>query len=224
MTEIIRLENAVKMAAGDRRALSGVSMRIQEKERVEIYGAPGSGKTTLLKIITGMEKPNDGNVFVLGRPVHEMDADTAAKFRNRNFGILPRDPAFLPGLSVLENVALPLAIRGVGAAQRKKAAMAALKLLEIAYAAQARPARLSGYELQLASLARACAAQPKILLLNEMTAGLSEKETAGILDILNKIIDSGNYTLISFTGTKNSGLSVERKFTLDHGKLQEDIL
>ena len=119
MSEIIRLENVIKMLAGNRRAINGVSLTIQAKERVAIHGASGSGKTTLARLIAGMERPSSGRVFVLDKAVHDMDADTAAVFRSRHIGLIARHPAFMENLTVLENVALPLMIRGIPPAQRE---------------------------------------------------------------------------------------------------------
>jgi ABC-type lipoprotein export system ATPase subunit len=131
MSEVIRLENAVKMYDNGIRAVNDISLSISEGECVVISGPSGSGKTTLARLIAGMETPSSGEVIVLDRPVHQMTPDAAAVFRNINIGILRKDPEFLDTLTVLENVAMPLALRGAAAAQRIREAKEQLKTLDL---------------------------------------------------------------------------------------------
>ena len=223
MKEIIRLENVVKMYPGGQRAINGVTMSICKKERILICGAPGSGKTTLARLIAGMETPSDGRIVVMEKPVHEMDADAASEFRNRNFGILQRNPAFMEHMTVLENVALPLAARGVTITEREKAAGEQLKTLGLFYAKNACPAQLSGFERQMASIARALVANPKILLMDDMTAGLSSKEKDQVIGIIHAIWQFGHYTIVCFTGDMRCTFHADRQCILHQGEIQEDI-
>lgn len=221
MNEIIKLENVVKMDSHSHRVLSDVSFTVYEKQRVRICGAPGSGKTALMELIAGMEKPSDGDIFVLGESVHEMDPEIASDFRNRNIGIMQSTPCFLEYLSVLDNVALPLAIRGISAPQRNKAAMEQMKIIGFAHIAHASPAQLSHYEAHMVSLARALIAQPRILLLDEITAYLSERETDQMLAILNTITNLGGFTCLAFCTTDSQTLNTSRCIQLVHGKIRE---
>ena len=222
MNELIKLENVVKMVPGGLRAVNGVSFTIQEKENVVVYGAPGSGKSTLMRLIAGMEPPSGGKIFVMDKEVHAMDPDAAAGFRNRTFGIMQKDPCPMEHLTVLENAALPLAVRGIPYGKRMQAAKEQLKTLGLLNVAHAYPAQLSFYEAQTASLARALIAQPPILLLDEMTAGLSAKETDQILGVIHALWKFGKYTIVSFSGTKNCVLHPDRCFVLDHGTVREE--
>jgi putative ABC transport system ATP-binding protein len=113
MSEVMKLENGVKMYRNGLRAINGVSVSLSQGERVSVYGAPGSGKTTLARLIAGMEPVSSGSIFILGQAVHEMDEAAAARFRNQHIGILNRVPALMDSLTVLDQVALPLAIRGI---------------------------------------------------------------------------------------------------------------
>lgn len=222
MSEIIRLENVIKVAENDRRAVNGINISINRKERVAIHGGTGSGKTTLMLLIAGMEPPSSGKVFVLDKAVHEMDADTAAEFRNLNFGIMRRNPGFMRRMTLQENIELPLAARGMAAQKREWAASEQLKTMGLSYAGHAHPIQLSRYEMQVASIARALVAQPKILLMDEITADLTSKEAEQIIGIIHAIWQFGDLTIVSFSDNSSSAFHADRYFTLDQGKIQED--
>ncbi|MHB1313931.1 MAG: ABC transporter ATP-binding protein [Christensenellales bacterium] len=223
MKEILKLENVIKMYGGERRAVNDVSLCVFEGENIMISGAAGSGKSTLMRLIAGMEHPSAGEIFILNKAVHTMDSGTASVFRNHTFGVMLRSPAFMEHLPVLENVALPLAIRGMAAPQRAKKAMALLKELGLSYAAHTYPGQLSIYEAQLASLARAIISKPGILLLDEITANLSEKESGRMLGMIHALWQAGDYSIISFSTAKDSVLRPDRCFRLDHGTIREEI-
>ena len=223
MKECIKVENAIKMYDRGLRAINDVSFTINEKEHVVIRGAAGSGKSTLIGLMSGMVAPSFGKVFVLDRAVHEMNSDASSNFRNLNFGIVQRSPSFMERSNLLENVAMPLTIRGISASKRMQAAKQQLKALGLLYAAKAHPQQISNYEAQIASIARALIAHPKILLLDEITAGLSEKESAQIIDIIHDIGKLRDFIIISFSQSKNNVLRADRHFTLNHGRIQEDI-
>jgi ABC-type lipoprotein export system ATPase subunit len=219
MKEIIRLESVVKLYPPGRRAVNGVSLSVKERERVCICGAPGSGKTTLMRLIAGMESVSAGSIFVDEKPIHTLSAKELADFRNRTFGVLQRVPGFMEPLSVLENVALPLSIRRVPLAKREAAAREQLKSLGVPQLIHAKPAQLSPYEAQFVSLARAFITRPQILLLDDMTAGLSAKESGRIIGTLSMLWQSGDCALLS--GGDNSPFPFDKRFILAHGKLQE---
>lgn len=222
MNEIIRLENVVKMVHGNQRVGNGVSLRICEKERVAVCGNPGSGKSMLMRLIAGMEPPSDGKIFVLGKVVHEMEADKAAVFRNWNIGIVHREPRLMERLNIFENVSLPLAIQGIPLPKRKQMVKEQLKTLGISHIAHALPAQLSAYEACVASIARALITQPKILLLHEVISGLSERETEQIAGMINAISKYGDYTMLSFSVNAIKALRTDRTILLEYGKIQED--
>jgi ABC-type lipoprotein export system ATPase subunit len=220
MEEVIRLENAVKMAGSGIRTVNGASLSIRKGECVAVCGPPGSGKTALARLISGMDRPSDGKVFVLGKPMHEMKPDIAAAFRNRNIGMLTKYPAFMENLSLLENVAMPLMLRGESPAHREKKAKEQLKALGLQYAARAHPAQLTPLERHKAAIARALIAQPKLLLLDDFAAGIIETED--IAGILHALCHYGDYTVVEFTGAAEGLICRERVVKLDHGKIQEE--
>jgi len=219
MDNIIQLKNVVKMNVNGIRAINDISLSIPAGECVGIYGASGSGKTTLVHLIAGLEKPSAGQVYVLGTPVHEMEPDTAAEFRNRNIGMLSRNLAFLDNLTVLENVSFPLILRRASTAQRAKAAKEQLKIMGLQYAAYAHPSQLSPLEKHKAAIARALISQPKLLLLDDFATDITE--TDEIIGILHAICRFGNHTVVELTGA-SKGLLCQRDIILEHGKIQEE--
>jgi ABC-type lipoprotein export system ATPase subunit len=217
--ETILLEDVVKLDVTGRRVINGLSLRVYSGEKVRIAGGAGSGKTCLIRLISGMESPDSGKVSVLGHPLYEMNADTRAEFRSIHIGLVSRYPAFLRRLTVLENVAMPLTLRGVSLAEREKYARTQLKKLELLYIAQSRSSQLTMYELQAASVARALVSQPEILLLDDMSADLSIKDKEKMGDLLRGVHKSSGYTILELISGENSILDADRKFSLTKGKV-----
>ncbi len=222
MNEIIRLENVVWMTQ-DWRAVNGISCRIQENERVAFCGGSGSGKDALIRLIAGMDKPSSGSVWVLNQAVHEMSSAKAAAFRNRYIGVIQRDAGFMEGMSVAENILLPLVIRGARRSQQRKAADDLLKMLGICHVAQALPAQLSAYEARAACIARALITKPKILLLNEITSRLSERDAEKITGTIRVVAEYGDFTMLWFSDSADNTHDSHRTIYLENGKIREDM-
>jgi ABC-type methionine transport system ATPase subunit len=221
MKEIIRLENVIKMYPGGRRAINDVSLAIYERERIEIIGSQGSGKNTLVRLLTGMEKPSEGKITVLDKAVEKMSPEIASIFRSRHFGIVLRDAGLMERLTVLENAALPLAIRGIVRGKRNKAAREQLKALGVDLLANAYPKQLLPYEKQLVSIARALVAKPEILILDEVNAGLSQKETDRVSGLVNVLSQFEDFTVLNFC-EMGRGFVADRNYRLEYGMIQED--
>jgi predicted ABC-type transport system involved in lysophospholipase L1 biosynthesis ATPase subunit len=218
---MIRLENVVKMEDG-RRAVNGVSLAAQKGECLTVSGPPGSGKSVLARLIAGMDRPSAGEIYVLGKPLHAMGAETAAAFRNQHIGLLARNPAFLDGLTVLENVAMPLVLCGETSARAQRKAGERLKELGLLHAAQARPAQLAPPERHKAAVARAMIAQPEVLLLDDFGAELNEKdELAGILHAVCRF---GGMTVLELTGAERGFICGGRRLLLEQGRIQEETI
>ena len=222
MNDIISLKNVVFMTQDNWRAVNGISCCIRENERVTISGGSDSGKDILMRLIAGMDKPGSGCVFVLGQAVHEMGSDKAAAFRNRHIGIIQRESGFIETMSIAENISLPLMVQRIKRDRRMKEADNLLKMLGIQHLAQARPALLSVYETRTACIARALITKPRILLLNEVTSRLSERDSDKIIETMNVAARYGDFTMLWFSDSSNK-FDTNRTIQLDNGKIREDI-
>ena len=224
MSEIIKLENVIRVTRNNLRAVNGVSLCVQERERVMICGGFSSGKGELMRLIAGMDQPSEGSVFVLNKAVHEMSRDEAASFRNRHIGIVQPEPGFMEGLSVAENISLPLIVRGVRRDHREKAVEDLMEMLKIRHVAHAYPAQLSTYEARLAGIARALITKPRILILNKITALLSERQAEKMIGTISAIPQADDYTMLCFADDINNTLQMSRTIQLKNGKIYEDRL
>ena len=222
MSAAVIVKDAVVMTGSARRMLGGVSLEIEEKEHIAVCGPPGSGKNALMKIVAGISRPSAGSVCVFGKEVHEMDTDTAAKFRSRYFGIVTGKPGLMQGFSVLDNTAMPLVVQGALRPKQKEKAMDMLKAFGIDHLAHALPARLSAYEKLAAAMARSVIANPKILLLYEAACDLTDKEAGHLGGMLSALSNYGDYTILSFCSDERQCMNTDRTVFLYHGKIQED--
>lgn len=219
---IIRLDHVVKMLPEGVRAVNGVSLCVPAGERVLVHGAPGSGKSVLMRLVAGMDAPSDGEIHVLDEAMHAMDADAAADFRNTHMGVMLRKPCLLPRRTVLENAALPLAIRGMPLARRNQAAKKKLKALGFGHMAHVCPGQLTPFQAQAASLARALITEPSILLLDEIFAGLTARDSENLAGIIDAVIQFGQFTVVAFSASDRWPMDTDRYIELDHGMIRED--
>lgn len=216
---MIKLENISVMYPPDTRALRDVSLAVNKRECILIQGMSGSGKTTLCRIIAGIDAPNDGVIIVDGHTLHLKNSKERAFIRNRTIGYLPKSPALLDRLTILENTALPLVVREIELSKRDCIAREALRSVSLEHLAHAKPVSLSRFEAQLTSLARAVIAKPKILICDDITAGLSEKDGKRILDILSVMSKYGKSTLLYFTSETSVDMNFDKKYVINKGQL-----
>ncbi|MBC8539238.1 ATP-binding cassette domain-containing protein [Christensenellaceae bacterium NSJ-63] len=220
---VVRIKDAVKMKEG-RRAVNGVCMEVGSGELVAVQGKSGSGKTTLFRLLAGIDKPDAGWVEVLGEPLSELSEEARAVFRRNRLGLLEQRPAFLPELSVMENLALPLWLRGIPKKEREKAIHEAMAAVGAPAILEARPEKLSWAERRLAALARTLAGNPQVLLADEFLGDCPEREGEAMWDSLLDIVRRTGQTLIYFTTDMPLAAQAERCCVLRDGKLTEVTL
>lgn len=221
MIDMVRINNLVKMYENGRRAVNDVNLAVRTGTHVLITGTAGSGKTTLLKLIAGIEVPDTGSIYIDGKAVHEMDADQAADFRNRTFGIISRRPGFMNTLTMIENISLPLAVRKISTRERNQTTIKHMDMLGIGHLLHACPFHLSVMELQLAALARALVMQPKILFLDNMESDLTAKQSAKMQGLILEARDSGELTIIRLSDRENDDWQCDRRFRMERGRILE---
>ncbi|GAB1351175.1 ABC transporter ATP-binding protein [Ignavibacteriales bacterium] len=183
--------------------LKGVDITIPENKISVIVGASGAGKSTLLHIISGLDKPDSGQVSMLGTDLFSLSQKKLSKFRNENIGFVFQFHHLLPEFTALENVAIPLLIAGKG---KKEAFEKALELIDITGLEgrkNHKPAELSGGEQQRAALARALSNNPKVILADEPTGNLDSNNANAINDLFLKLRDEFGKTFVIVTHNKD---------------------
>lgn len=205
---IIELRNVVKnykTAVGDFPALKSVDLHIEAGEFVSVIGKSGSGKSTLLNMITGIDRPTDGEVFVNQTAVHKMNENRMARWRGVNLGIVFQFFQLLPTISIIENIMLPMDFcRTYPMREREKRAMELLDLVELADHAYKLPTALSGGQQQRVAIARALANDPPIIIADEPTGNLDSKTADSVFKLFKDLVAQGKTIIVV---THDSGLA-----------------
>lgn len=182
---VVRLSGVRKRYGADE-VLRGVDLAVRPGEFVSIRGKSGAGKTTLLKIIGLLERPDAGEVRLFGLRADGLSDGEAAEIRLRRIGFIFQFFNLIPTLTVLENVELPMALAGVGKAERRARAMELMRSLGIAGLADRMPGSLSGGERQRAAIARALANEPSLILADEPTSSLDDENSELVMAMLRE--------------------------------------
>ena len=192
------VEKVFKTKAGPFKALRGVDLHVQTGEFVGIVGPSGSGKSTLINMITGIDRPTTGEVYVAGERLTHLSENKVAKWRGRNVGVVFQFFQLLPTLTVIENVMMPMHYCGTYKGQRRERAMELLELVDVPETAPKYPSQISGGQQQRAAIARALANDPKLIVGDEPTGNL-DTVSAGLVFALFEELVSQNKTIIMVT-------------------------
>jgi ABC-type lipoprotein export system ATPase subunit len=224
---IIQLHDLVKVyssEAGEFRVLKEIDAEIYEGEFVAVIGRSGSGKSTLLNMITGIDRPTSGEVFVRDIPVHTFNESDMAAWRGRNLGIVFQFFQLLPMLSLLENVMLPMDFCNMySPRQRKQRAMHLLEMVELGAHARKLPSAVSGGEQQRVAIARALANDPPIILADEPTGNLDSKTASVVFNIFEDLVRQGK-TVIMVTHDSSQAQRVNRTMLLVDGEIINEYI
>lgn len=197
----------------------GLSLAVPAGERLAIIGESGAGKSTLLHLLGGLDKPTSGSVFFNGVNLSTLDRVALAEFQNRQIGFVWQNPSLLPEFTALENVMMPLLIRGERQGKASLAAKQRLAEVRLADRASYRPGELSGGEAQRVSLARALAGGPKFLLADEPTGSLDYRTGDAIVDLLWELHAIHGLTSIFVTHNHSFARRCDRILELRKGQL-----
>jgi ABC-type lipoprotein export system ATPase subunit len=205
MIDLRDVHKYYKTAVGDFHALDNVDLQINAGEFVSIIGKSGSGKSTLLNMITGIDRPTKGEVYVNDTAVHEMNENRMARWRGKNLGIVFQFFQLLPTISVIENIMLPMDFcRTYPMRERGKRALELLEMVELAEHAYKLPTALSGGQQQRVAIARALANDPPIVIADEPTGNLDSKTAEAVFTLFNDLTTKGKTIIIV---THDSGLA-----------------
>lgn len=224
-SRLIELNGVTKtydVAAGKFLALKGIDMQVDEGEFVAVVGKSGSGKSTLINMITGIDTPTSGEVFVASTPVHALNQEQLAVWRGKNAGIVFQFFQLLPTLTVAENVVLPMDFGNVySPRERRERAIALLDKVGIAEQADKLPANLSGGQQQRAAIARALANDPPLLVADEPTGNLDSHTSEAVMQLFADLAAEGK-TVVMVTHERDLSRYFTRTITLSDGEVVTD--
>jgi putative ABC transport system ATP-binding protein len=188
-----------KMGTEVVKALKGISLDIKRGEYISIMGPSGSGKSTFFNMIGGLDKPNNGSVFINDTDMAQLDANELAFLRCHTIGYIFQTFNLIPVMTALENVMLPTIFAGLAAEDGTKRAMELLEKVELGHRLHNKPSQLSGGQQQRVAIARSLANRPSIILADEPTGNLDEKTGKAIIELLRQLNKLENVTVISAT-------------------------
>lgn len=222
---LVRIINVVKnfpVGGGEVTVLKGISFDVKRGEFVSIVGPSGNGKSTMLNMITGIDRPTDGEVIVDGLQIHKMSENQLAAWRGQHVGIIFQFFQMLPALSLLQNIILPMDFaRKYSPRERRERAMALLESVGLADQAQKLPSMVSGGQQQRSAIARALANDPDLIVADEPTGNLDTRNAMDIFDLFVKLIQQGK-TLVMVTHDKELARRVPRVVEIIDGKITRD--
>lgn len=212
------VQKTYKMKGGVIHALRGVDFEVSPGEFVAIVGPSGSGKSTLINMITGIDRPTRGEVYVVGRRLNDMGEDEVAAWRGKNVGVIFQFFQLLPSLTVKENVIMPMIYAGTYKGQREQRAMELLDLVDLAGLADKYPSQISGGQQQRAAIARALANDPPLLVGDEPTGNLDSVSAGLMFSLFEDLIAQGK-TMVMVTHDKDLAGKVPRVHEVRDGRL-----
>lgn len=221
LIELSDIYKIYQMGSEEVRANDGISLTIHRGEFVAIVGKSGSGKSTLMNIIGALDVPSSGSYLLGGEDVDQMSDDQLADIRNRMIGFIFQQYNLLPKSTLLENVELPLLYAKMDKDERREKAMASLERVGLADKWKNLPNQLSGGQQQRASIARALAGDPSLILADEPTGALDSKTSREVLDFLKELNDEGN-TIVMITHDSSIALEARRVVRIHDGKINFD--
>ena len=222
-TPVLRAENLTKTYRSGERTLTvlrDVSFTVPEGSRCAIVGPSGSGKTTLLGLCAGLDRPTSGSVSLNGVALNDLNEDELAQTRNQHVGFVFQTFQLISTLTALENVVVPLELRGESGVRRQATEL--LNQVGLGDRLDHYPAQLSGGEQQRVSLARAFINQPKILFADEPTGNLDGETAEKVSDLLFELNEAAGTTLVLVTHNLELAQRTQRIITLKAGSIGSD--
>jgi putative ABC transport system ATP-binding protein len=222
IVQVKEVVKSFKVGDGEVTLLKGISFDVKQGEFVSIVGPSGNGKSTLLNMITGIDRPTDGDVVVTGRNLNKMSENQMAAWRGENVGIIFQFFQMLPALSLLQNVILPMDFANkYTTRERRERAMHLLDRVGLADQAEKLPSMVSGGQQQRAAIARALANDPPLLVGDEPTGNLDTRTALDVFELFQGLVDSGK-SMLMVTHDKELAHRVPRVVEITNGRITRD--
>lgn len=203
-------------------AVNNVHLHLERGEFTALVGPSGSGKTTLLNMIGGLDRPDEGNIFINGVDITKLSANELIEFRLNNIGFVFQSFNLIPVLTAKENVEFIMQLQKMNKAERNKRVEKLFKEIGLQDKLNVRPAKLSGGQQQRVAVARALASKPQFVLADEPTANLDSKSASNLLDIMALLNKEENITFLFSTHDQRVIDRARRVITLVDGKIASD--
>jgi putative ABC transport system ATP-binding protein len=221
LIELAGIERRFQLGDTTVNALAGVDLCIDAGEYVAVMGPSGSGKSTLLNLLGLLDRPNAGSYLLEGRDVTTLTPDEQAKVRSARIGFVFQSFHLVPRLTAAENIALPMTLAGIPAAERNQRVARALKDFGLENRADHKPDQLSGGQRQRVAIARATIMQPALILADEPTGNLDRHTGDEVVHLL-EALNAGGVTLIVVTHDPALAARARRQLVMEDGRLQHD--
>lgn len=217
--DLLAVRKTYVTGAGEFEALKAIDLQVEAGNFVAVVGKSGSGKSTLINMITGIDRPTDGEVWIAGTPVHTLTENQIAVWRGRTIGVVFQFFQLLPTLTALENVMLPMDFCNVyDHSERADKALALLELVGVKDQAHKLPANLSGGQQQRVAIARSLANDPPLLVADEPTGNLDSNTAAAVIELFGSLAKNGK-TILMVTHDNDLASKSDRIVTMYAGQI-----
>ena len=224
LVDLRQVSKTYQSDAGPCLALKQVDLQVGKGQFVAVVGKSGSGKSTLINMITGIDRPTAGEMWVVGAPVHNLNEDQLAIWRGKSVGVVFQFFQLLPTLTVIENVMLPMDLSNTWrTGEREKRAMQLLDEVEIADQAHKLPAQISGGQQQRVAIARALANDPPLMVADEPTGNLDSRTAQAVIALFERLAGKGK-TILMVTHDADLANHAARIIRIADGRVVQDTV
>ena len=221
MIEAKGLRKIYRNGAKELEVLKGIDLKVEKSEVLAVLGPSGAGKSTLLHLLGGLDSPTAGEILINGVDIYSLGDMERARIRNRKIGFVFQFYHLLPEFNALENVMLPLLIKGEDGKNRRDRGVELLRSVGLEGRMSHRPSQLSGGELQRVAIARALINDPELLLCDEPTGNLDSETGKNIIELLWELNKSRKMTLMVVTHDAQIAKDAKRVLYIRDGKINQ---